>query len=88
MKIICVNTEIPFSLISIMESVTHYMAKAKKVVRRVGRPSRKDLGMEPIKVITTAIEVSAANAIVAKYGTIAEGLRVLARQVAISKKAS
>jgi hypothetical protein len=61
-----------------MELQFDYMAKKKKAAR-VGRPSRKDLGKKPLYYAAAAIEQEEAEAIRAKFGTIAAALRFTAR---------
>lgn len=65
-----------------MASVIRYMAKSKgKRVRRVGRPTRKELGLEPMQSVFTRVEKSVIDSIVAEFGTVNAGLRALAKTI-------
>jgi hypothetical protein len=49
------------------------MAKGKKV-RRIGRPSRADLGLKPSKGVYTKIDEEVLAVIIAKYGSVNQAL--------------
>jgi len=63
-----------------MELQFDYMAKKKKAQRRVGRPSREDLGLEALVTVFTQVEGSVKDAILKKHGTIAACLRWAAKE--------
>lgn len=53
------------------------MTKTKK--RRVGRPSRKDLGLAPARYVGAKITCDVRDACVVKYGSIGQALRFAAK---------
>lgn len=62
-----------------MAIIIHYMAKSNKATRRVGRPSRRDLGLAPKKYVAAELEAEVVAEIYKNFTSIGEALRFAAR---------